>query len=238
MTRHEVTARRVLYEIAGMQSTRVRKAEFTGADGEPLPLEIYEPAAPIAEPPPVVVIIEGYPDPGFQKMLGCRFMEMEWTISIAQLIAASGMTAITHANRDPGADAVALIDHIRTHAAALVVDPRRIGIWATSGHGPVALHALTRADCAVLSNPLLAPMTEIPAGKPIFVVRSGKDETAGLNQALDQFVALALETNHPMTLVNHPDAPHSFDLYHDSGTTRQILQQALEFLRLYLAGTP
>jgi hypothetical protein len=36
-------------------------------------------------------------------------MEMEWTISMAQLIAASGMTAVTALNRDPEPDGVALM---------------------------------------------------------------------------------------------------------------------------------
>ena len=46
--RHEVTTRRVLYEIPGMQSVRVEKSTFPGANGEPLPLETYQPINPIA----------------------------------------------------------------------------------------------------------------------------------------------------------------------------------------------
>jgi hypothetical protein len=208
-----------------MRSVRVRQAEFPGVDGQPLPMEIYEAIAPISDPPPVVVLVEGYPDPGFVKHVGCRFMEMEWTISMAQLIAASGMRAITHSNRDAKADAVALMSHVaKVHGS-------RIGIWATSGHGPVAMHALGYAACGVFINPVVS---ESAPGKPMFIVRSGKDETPGLNAALDRFVALALESNHPMWLVNHPDAPHSFDLHHDSDTTRHILRQGLAFLRLYL----
>src|SRR5687767_11137815 len=112
MARHEVTTRRLLYEIPGMDSIRPRVDQFPGADGQPLPLEIYEPPQPIASPPPSVILVEGYPDAGFVHHVGCRFMEMEWTISTAQLIAASGMVAITHSNRDPGPDAQALIEHV------------------------------------------------------------------------------------------------------------------------------
>ena len=39
MSRHEVATRRVLYEIPGMQSVRVRKDQFPGADGQPVPLD-------------------------------------------------------------------------------------------------------------------------------------------------------------------------------------------------------
>jgi hypothetical protein len=215
--RHEVTTRRVLYEIPGMQSVPVRDATFTGGDGEPLPMRIYGTRGP------TVVIVEGYPDPGFSQKLGCRFMDMEWTISMAQLIAASGMTAVTHSNRDPKADAIALL---KSFAA------QRVGIWATSGHGPVALTALEHASCGVLINPIV---DEGPHdGKALFIVRSGADETPGLNAALDAFVTRAIAANRPLTVVNYPEAPHAFDLFLDTPETGRILQQGLEFLRAHL----
>jgi len=222
--RHEVTTRRVLYEISGMQSIQPRKAEFLGANREPLAMEIYDAIGPIAGPPPMVVILEGYPDPGFEQKLGCKFMDMEWTMSIARLIAASGMTAITHTNRDPEPDALALIDHLSAKA-------RKVGIWATSGHGPVALVAAKKAACAVLTNPITK---DFCPDTPLFVVRSGKDETHGLNTALDAFAARAIAENRPMTLVNYPDAPHSFELAMDGPETGRILRQGLDFLRGHL----
>jgi hypothetical protein len=219
--RHEVTTRRVLYEISGMENVAVRDDSFSGADGEPLPMKIY------GDRGPIVVMLAGYPDPGFSQKLGCRFMEMEWTISMAQLIAASGMTAVTHANRDPQPDAVALLKHL---------EGNRIGIWATSGHAPVALAVLEHADCGVLINPFFqGPKPLSPqALRPLFLVRAGKDETPGLNVALDEFVARAIAANRPLTLVNYADAPHAFDLFRDDRETRRILQQGLDFLRAHL----
>ena len=128
--RHEVTTRRVLYEIPGMKSVRVEQSTFPGANGEPLPLEIYAPVNPIGDC--VVAMVEGYPSAGFEKHMGCTFMEMEWTISMAQLIAASGMTAVTHSNREAEPDALALMKHLGAKY-------RKVGLWATSGHGPLAL---------------------------------------------------------------------------------------------------
>ena len=135
--RHEVTTRRVLYEIPGMQSIQPRKAEFRGATGEPLPMEIYDAIAPIADPSPIVAIVEGYPDPGFEQKLGCKFMEMEWTLSMARLIAASGMTAVTHSNRDPEPDALALVDH-------LAANGRKVGIWASRATAPLRCRRQSR----------------------------------------------------------------------------------------------
>lgn len=220
--RHEVTTRRVVYEIPGMRLIVARKEEFPGAGGAPLALEIYEARDPIGDS--VVVIVAGYPDAGFEQRVGCKFMKMEWTVSIAQLIAASGLTAITHSNRDPEADALALMSHLAARG-------HKIGIWATSGHGPVALTAAATAVCAVLTNPMTRDSCP---DTPLFVVRSGKDEIPGLNTALDNFTARALADNRPLTLVNYPEAPHSFELVFDRPATRRILQQGVDFLRAHL----
>lgn len=227
----------MLYEIPLMQSTRVTEHAFRGADGQPLPLAVYEPMNPVSTPPPVVILLEGYPDPGFEQRIGCKFMEMEWTISMAQLIAASGLAAITHSNRDPKADAAALIDHVTTRGAQLGVDGTRIALWATSGHAPVTVQMLPHVACAVLNNPFLpAEFARLgPRHRPLFVVRSGKDETPGLNPALNAFIHAAIDANEPITVVNLPDAPHSYDLNYDTPMTRHVLQQGLRFLRVYLA---
>jgi hypothetical protein len=222
MSRHEITTRRVLYEIPGMQSVQVRKSEFKGADGEPLPLEIYDAINPISDA--VVVILEGYPDPGVEKHVGCKFMEMEWTICMARLIAASGMTAITHSNRDPEPDANALIAHLSTKTW-------RGGIWSASGHGPVVLAAAAKAKCAVLMNPITK---DFCPDTPLVVVRSGRDRTPGLNEALDPFISRAIAENRPITVVNYAEAPHAFELHLDGPETRRILQQGLDFLRAHL----
>ena len=70
---------------------------------------------------------------------------------------------------------------------------------------------------------------------PLLVARSGQDQFPGLNESLDNFVRGALRCNLRMTLVNHADAPHGFDLFHDSDTTREIIRQILTFLRFHLS---
>ena len=222
MSRHEVATRRVLYEIPGMESVRVRKDEFPGADGQPLPMEIYDAINPIGDC--AVAIVAGFPDAGFEKHVGCRFMEMEWTIGMARLIAASGMTAVTHSNREAEPDAIALMKHLGSRY-------RKVGLWSTSGHGPVALVVASHAVCTVLNNPITK---DVCPETPLFIVRAGKDETAGLNAALDAFVARAIADNQPLTLVNYPDAPHSYELSLDTAETRRVLQQGLDFMRSHL----
>lgn len=252
-SRHEVTLKKVLLHIAGMESAETRLAEFTGADGEPLPLRLYYPAGR-SDPPPVVAIVEGYADPGYLKFLGCSFMDSEACITLAQLIAASGLAAITYANREPANDLRALLAHLRSAGGALGVDASRVGLWGMSGSGPVTLMASSSTTCTVLSNAYtcdldgathvgdaartfgfaVPPIAEVPRA-PLFLIRSGRDEMPGLNQSMDRLVARALELNLPITVANHPDAPHAFDLCHDSPATRHHLRAALAFLRAHLA---
>lgn len=65
---------------------------------------------------------------------------------------------------------------------------------------------------------------------PLFVVRAGQDELPNLNDSIDRFFVKALTLNRPITLVNHAEGPHSFDLLHDSETSRRIIRQVLDFL--------
>jgi acetyl esterase/lipase len=69
---------------------------------------------------------------------------------------------------------------------------------------------------------------------PLFIARAGRDETPHLNETMDRFLGHALTHNLPVTFVNHPTAPHAFDLIHDSGTTREIIRQILAFMRFHL----
>lgn len=247
-TRHEVTLKKAVLHIPGMEALETRTSEFAAADGNPLPIRTYHPAA-AAGPLPAVVLVEGYPDPRFAPLLGCSFIDMAWTISVAQLIAASGMVAVTYANREPAGDLGALLAHLRSSGSALGIDSSRVGLWAASGNGPVAASASPLADCLVLSNAYICdldgathvadaartfgfavPLECVLPRVPTLVIRSGKDETPGLNESLDRLIARALALNSPITVAHHPDAPHGFELIDDRERTREILREALAFL--------
>lgn len=251
--RHEITLKKVVLHIPGMEALETRMSAFAAADGNPLPIRTYHPAV-AGGPLPAVVLVEGYPDPRFAPLLGCSFIDMEWTISTAQLVAASGMVAVTYSNREPAVDLAALLAHLRSNGSALGIDSGHVGLWAASGNGPVAASASPSVGCLVLSNAYICdldgathvadaartfgfavpPGCELPR-VPTLVIRSGKDQTPGLNESLDRFVAKALALNLPVTVAHHPDAPHGFELSDDSDLTRHLLGQALTFLRLHLA---
>src|SRR5436190_5835648 len=79
---------------------------------------------------PAVVIVTGYPDPGFEKMFGCKFKDTGSSTSWGRLIAASGMIAIAYSNSEPEPDLHALLDHVRDRAEDFGVDENRLGLWA------------------------------------------------------------------------------------------------------------
>jgi hypothetical protein len=55
-----------------------------------------------------------------------------------------------------------------------------------------------------------------------------------LNETIDRFLPKALTRNLPVTFINHPAAPHAFDLFHDSETTREVIRHILAFMRFHL----
>ncbi|HEX6639884.1 MAG TPA: hypothetical protein VF215_02165 [Thermoanaerobaculia bacterium] len=128
----DIRDRNVVYTLPEMERVSVRHEET---------FDLYRPAT--AARIPAVVLVAGYPDPGFQRIVGCKFKDMGSSTSWARLIAASGMAAITYTNLDPARDLDLLLDRLREpHVAAeLGIDEHRLGLWASSGNAPLALAA-------------------------------------------------------------------------------------------------
>ena len=260
--RHEVTLKKLVYTIPGAEAVTVRRdVPYRTTDAGPLGIDLYYPPGATSAPRPAVVFATGFSDAGGRKMLGCAIKEMELYIGWARLVAALGMVAIAYENRDPAADIHAVLRSVRDNGAALGVDGQRIGLMGFSGNGPVTLSALMddRAlKCGVLCcaftldldgatgvaeaqaqwrfvNPCAGrTVDDLPGDLPLFIARAGQDQFAGLNDALDRFVAKALARNLPLTVVNHATGPHAFDTADDSETTREIIRSILGFFRRHL----
>ena len=264
-----ISKKMVVYSVPGMDGVEVRRDVEYGATGTgALTMDIYyPPGSKSGAQTPAVVVVAGYPDTGFQAHVGCKFKEMCSSISWGQLMAASGLVAITYTNREPATDIHALLEYVRQNAAALGIDETRLGLWASSGNVPLALSVLMREDqeylkCAVLcygimldtegesrvaeaaktwgfANPCDGKtVADLPKDTPLFIVRAGGDEMPHLNETIDRFVAQALTCNLPITFTNHPEAPHAFDLFDDSETSREIIRRILGFMRFHLLSAP
>jgi len=266
-SRHEITLKRIVYSIPGMEATSIRKdVPYRTAETGVLTMDVYEPTEPAREKrPPAVIFINGYSDRGSNGVLGCNMKEMESFVSWGQLVAASGITGITYTTgKDPASDIRALIEHVRQNADSLGIDANRIGLWACSGHGPVALSLLLEPDMSYLRNGVLYyPYTldlpgftavrdasktfgfanpdsarseeDLAHGVPLLIVRAGQDQMPGLNETLDGLIGWALRRNLPLRVFNNPVAPHAFDILDDSDGSRDVIQQTLAFMQFHLA---
>jgi hypothetical protein len=245
-----------------------RDVEYRATDAGALTMDIYYPPGfESGARIPAVVVVAGYPDLGFETQLGCKFKEMGSSVSWGRLTAASGLVAITYTNREPATDLHALLKYVRQNAAPWGIDENMIGVWACSGNVPLALSVLMREageylKCAVLCYGIMLDLDgsnhvaeaartwgfvnpcagksvdDLSQDTPLLIVRAGQDQMPHLNETVDRFLVKALSHNLPITFMNHPDAPHAFDLFHDSETSREIIRQILAFMRFHLLAVP
>jgi acetyl esterase/lipase len=236
----DATSKPLVHTIEGAADVAVARHVYTTQQG-PLDFDLYRPPD-ATTPSPALVFVSGYPDPALAAMFGKPLKDWASYVGWARMVAASGVAGIAYTNRTPQ-DVVALLQHLRANAAALRIDPARIGVWACSGHVPTALALAAReplACAALLYGYLLdldgarsaaeasaqfhfavppVSLDELPRQLPMLVVRAGRDAMPGLDATLQRFVAAARARELPMTLIDHAEAPHAFDLMDDTPTT-------------------
>ncbi|WP_200768505.1 alpha/beta hydrolase [Vibrio nigripulchritudo] len=219
-----------------------------------LVMDIYYPKS-MKSRVPVVIFVTGYPDFGFEQMMGMKIKQIQQYISWAQLFAASGIAAITYTNVNPEKDIFTLLQYLEDNSTALGIDSNYVSIWSCSGNVPNALSVLaekTQVKCAAFLygytidihssqavehasksfgfvNPAIRGiLTKLP---PVLVVRAGKDEMPGLNDSIDSFVSQCLRQNQPLTLLNLPNSNHAFDVVDNQGCTQQTIHTILGFFK-------
>ena len=257
--------RRVCLRLDGMDAVAVRRDVEFGPPGRKLVLDLYRPPGePIIGGWPAVIIASGYPGNVQRRPTSPPFKEFGWTVSMCQLIAMSGMVAIAYTNREPVADLQALLEYVHESSPSLTIDPTRLGVIGASGSGPTALATVMQGvertpACAALLYGFLLDLdgaTDVAnaaaqfgfanpgAGRsvadlrrdvPLLITRAGRDQFPGLTTSIDRFIRHALIENLPITLVNHAEGPHAYDLFDDSRTSRDVVGQTLRFLQQHLA---
>ncbi|MGD0781691.1 MAG: alpha/beta hydrolase [Candidatus Aminicenantales bacterium] len=163
---------------------------------------------------------------------------------------------------DAQGDIDALVDFIRGQASTLGIDEGRLAFWAFSGGGSFLSEAIRRprdfVRCllgfysimdlrpfrsqapAGFNEDVLASFSPVVAigetpGKvpPVFIGRAGLDNPV-LNAGIDEFMGLALKKNIRLTVRNHPEGYHGFDVRNDDATSRDIIREAFAFLKAHL----
>ncbi|HUK35516.1 MAG TPA: hypothetical protein VLV86_16480 [Vicinamibacterales bacterium] len=248
----EMAKKRVRYQLPGVAALPPPR---TLRYRDELVMNIYSPANTTGHRAPVVVLAMGYPDP--QSGIRTFGPFTSW----AQLFAASGIAAVIYGCESPAADIHRVLAYIRAHAGELDINEKRIALFATSGHAPVALSTLMQ-DRGLAAAVLLCAYTmdlpgatsvagmaaqagfsdacagrsvdELPADVPLLFVRAGRDQFPGLNNALDALVARGVARNLPLTLVNHASGAHGFEYDEDSPIAGELVRQVLAFVAFHL----
>lgn len=79
----QISQKTLVCRIQGMDEARVRRdVEYRRGDAGALTLDVYHPPDwRRGTRTPAVVIVAGFPDPGFETKVGCKFKEMGSTVS-------------------------------------------------------------------------------------------------------------------------------------------------------------
>lgn len=158
-------------------------------------------------------------------------------------------------------DVTDAINYVRVNADKYNVDKDRICLISFSAGGPMltlAMHGDTPyVKCIVAFysfldirqstynttekadildkfsaiNYLDKDTAEIP---PMFVARAGLDEVPTMDDSIDRFVSKAIQKNISLTFANHPKGAHGFDNQNDDDRSREIIRQAIEFMKIHL----
>lgn len=154
-----------------------------------------------------------------------------------------------------------VLDTVTHEADALRVDPTRLAVWSGSAgvpfgfvaaldrpsvrcqvvfYGPMDLRTDDSRMAPGVGADALAehsPITHLERRggeiQPLFIAKAGLDRP-GINASIDAFVARAAELDAPVTLETHPDGRHVFDILDDDDRSREIIQQAIHFMRTHL----
>jgi dienelactone hydrolase len=171
----------------------------------------------------------------------------------AQLIAASGLSAVAFDGRSGGSprnaaeDVRSAIAYVRSHSKRLGIDPNRLctlgfsapgHLWATmrdpqpwlrcnvAYYEPLDLQSPAFGDeLSALAN-LRRSGGSVP---PMLVVEAGSDES------VDRFAAAAAELHADVRVVAYAGARARFDVGPRTARARAIVKQTLRFLRVRLA---
>jgi acetyl esterase/lipase len=148
---NELLKKRIVYEIPGMEQSRVAKnCVYKTVEEIDLLLDVYYPAdIRDGEQRPAVVFVHGLGPAELVKHIKDSGQYVSW----GQLIAASGFIAVTFNHRSPdehtsladvGADIDELVEYVREHAEGLQIDRERLAIWACSAGVPLGVRSALR----------------------------------------------------------------------------------------------
>lgn len=242
-----------------------RDLRYTAEPDPLLSLDVYRPNVTDQRPRPVVLFVHGGTDARGRTKDWGLYQSWGRLVAASGFVGVTfthrlgfSRPGLADASKDL-ADALAFV---RTNASRFGMDPERICIAAFSAGGPLLADYLVNSQqglkCLVAWYPLMdirqsknhlgnepaealtrfSNLARIdgPGRKtPLLLIRAGRDEVPSLLDSIDRFVAGALRSNYPLTLLNHPEAPHGFENQLNDQRTREIILSMLAFLQHHLS---
>jgi hypothetical protein len=242
----------VVYRVPGMDDVTMANVDY---DGD-LSLDIYYPDGHRKNGArlPAVVFVMGYPDEVFSRWTKSKLKDLGMYISWAQLVAASGMIAVTYETDSPKRDLPSVLRFLRLHGDALGIDGSRIGMWVCSGNTGVAIDALLydrrtyrkSLKCAVAYYPIVPQFLtqdetyitrfyqKFPVDVPIMIVKAGRESPEVLNELIDGFAEEAEKRQFPLELLSYEEGIHGFDTEQLTPESLEVIVRSLEFMKAQL----
>jgi len=257
--------RRIVYQIPEMKDVICHNGiVYHTVNGIDLKADIYVPSnGGKSNTLPIVIIVINYPDSVFNKIFGRDGKDLQMAVSWAELIAASGMAAVTYQTQFSHSETDSLIYFLKKHAEDYNLDMSNLCVFGASANTLAAQSLMQNDDysikCAVLNyGILLTPdqkyyaeidssanmfgfyfsdlrqISKIPENIPMLVTRAGKDRFQIVKNTTDYFVAEAMRSNAQLTFINYSDGQHDFDVLDDTEISKLIIRQTVDFMKTHL----
>lgn len=228
-------------------AVEIRTSSYTAADGTTLPFDVYYDGTRAGRRA-TLILLSGNGDP----------RNWGGYADLGRLAAQRGFTAIVTAKRYPRGnagiesaygDVYSLLEQLQDRVD--VADRERTCLWGFSAGGRLLSLAFAQQApalrCAIGFYPVLTAAADAPSdwnrrfipadavlaggsasSPPMLIVRAGKD-TPEINRGIESFASNALRRNVPVTVINLPEARHTFDWYDDTAWSRRAIEDAFEF---------
>lgn len=254
----------VVYRLPGMERVTVKSNLKYVATGEPhMLMDVYvPPGLAKSERRPAVLFIHGSVPPGSPAKDMGVFRSWGQLAAVSNMVGVTFTHRLGFPKpmlNEAAADLNAALNYIRTNADELNIDKDRICLAVYSGGGPllsvalrdkpayvrclVAFYAFLdiqqsephRAHESAETLKSFSPITYLTSdAAPLFIARAGLDAVPTLNDSIDRFIQTAMTRNASITVVNHPQGLHAFDIQNDDERSREIIEAALTFMRTQL----
>lgn len=264
----EMISRGVVYRVPGMDRVELRNdVAYKKAGDQALFADVYIPRPRTMAAHPVVILIHGGVGevPVKPKEWGAYRSWGELLAASGMVaVAFNHRLGFPEPRFDEAASDLAdMIALIREQAEYFQADPNRICLAAFSAGGPLLSAAMrdhpAHIRCLVSYYNFLdlqqherlrefvteekmreySPIVHLnPRMPPMFIARAGKDDIPDLLPSIDRFISAAIAADAPITVANHPGAPHGFDTRTPNARSREIIRGSIDFMRWHLGIAP